>query len=486
MKVFSPKQIKELEKKITKSFYISEDILMENAAHAVYRVLLDRFKNFEITVLCGPGNNGGDGLALARILNSEGWNVSLSFLYEPNYKEPSLRNYNSVKNLNILEIENINLSDNTLIIDALFGIGLNRDLDIKATTIIKKINDSKARVLSIDIPSGVNGLDGTLMGSEVIKADLTVTFLSYKLGQFLYPGADYCGEIIVSPISAPKDAFKSFTTPYINIPLKLPNRARNSHKGSNGKVLTIAGSAGYYGAPFFSSKASLLAGAGYSTLITPLNIAKICAVNSPEVIYRDDNEVLNLISNSTSVVFGPGVGINPRSKMLLNELIKNQPDNLIIDADGITLLAENSSHIQKLKKVFVITPHPGEMGVLINKPVKEVESNRIKYAQEVSEKFNCIVILKGVFTIISTPDRQVYINNRSSVTLSTSGSGDILCGIIAGLTGYTDLISAVRSAVYIHGLTGVLAEKKYGKDGIIASDILKLIPEALKKYKQLT
>lgn len=486
MKIFSPEQITELEDKIIKEFYISQDILMENAAHAVYRVVIERFKNFEIVILCGPGNNGGDGLALARILNSEGWNVSLSYLYKPDYNEPSLRNYNSVRHIKVIEIENINLSDNTLIIDALFGIGLNRELDMKTTSVINKINNSTSRVLSIDIPTGINGLYGTLMGSVVIKADLTVTFLSYKLGHFLYPGAEYCGEIIVSPISVPIDAYNGFITPYINIPLKLSNRARNSHKGSNGKILTIAGSAGYYGAPFFSSKASLLAGAGYSALVTPLNIARVCAVHAPEVIYKEDKELVKLVSNSTSVVFGPGVGINSRSKKLLNELVKNQPENLIIDADGITLLAKTPSLIQKLKKLFVITPHPGEMGVLINKTVKEIESNRIKFAKEVSVKFNCIVVLKGVYTIIATPNKEVYINIKSSVTLSTSGSGDILCGIIAGLTSFTDLLSAVRSAVYIHGLAGVIAEKKYGKDGIISSDILELIPEALKKYKQLT
>lgn len=486
MKIFSPYQIKDLEKKIVTSFNISEDILMENAAHSMFRVLLERFKGFNIVIICGPGNNGGDGLALARILDSEGWNVSISFLYKPNYKGASLKNYYSVKDLDVINIENIHYTDKTLIIDAIFGIGLNRILDSKTSSIIKKINSSGVKVLSVDIPSGVNSLNGSIMGAEAIKADITVTFLAYKLGLFFYPGAGLCGEIIVSPISVPKEAFCGFTTPYINRPLKLSSRARNSHKGSNGKVLTIAGSSNYYGAPYFSSKASLLIGAGVSFLITPEKIANVCAVHAPEIIYKEDRDLNNLIINTTSVVFGPGIGLNPRSKDLLKKLVMNQPENLIIDADGLTLLSEDLSLIDKFTKVFVITPHPGEMGKLIDKTINEVESNRIKYALEVSEKFNCIVVLKGVFTLITTPSGEIYINNVSSISLATSGSGDILSGIIAGLTGYADLISAVRAGVYIHGLAGIIAQKQYGEDGIIASDILKLIPKALQKYKELT
>lgn len=460
IKIITPTQIRELEKEAVEKQNLSHELLMENAAHALFRTIEDRFFGFKIIIVNGPGNNGGDGVILARILESEDWDVKLSF-----------KGFDK-------EI----LTDKSVVVDAIFGIGLNRDLDDFTASIISKINSSPAKVIAVDIPTGVNALTGEIMGNIAVKADITVSFLSAKSGMFLFPGANYCGEIIISPISVKQELINSYKGPCINSKIELKQRSIDSHKCSNGKVLTIAGSEEYHGAAYFSSFSPLLVGAGYSTLITTLTTKLICAGLAPEIIYKTDEDLEHSIKESTSVIFGPGLGINHRSRNLLKEILKLNPQNLIIDADGLNLLSEDLNLLDNIKTTFVITPHPGEMSRLTGKSIKEIEKNRVTYAEDFSKKYNCIVVLKGVYTVIAAPDSETYININSSTTLATAGTGDILSGIIAGLTSYATLIDAVRAAVYIHGISGKIAEEEIGKVGVTASDILKNIPRAYKRY----
>lgn len=485
MKIFTPEQIRNIEQLAIVEYHISEEILMENAAHAIFRSIKKRFKDYKVIILCGPGNNGGDGMAVARLLDSEGWDVRLSYLYNPAYKNAALKNFYRVSNLKTVEINSINYSRRTLVIDALFGTGLNRTLDRKTETIIRDINISDASVLSIDIPSGIDSLTGKIIGGNAINADVTVTFIGMKMGQLNFPASKYCGELLISPISIPSKIFNSFNTPVINFPILLKQKERDSHKSSNGIVVTVAGSSTYFGAPYFSSKTALLAGSGYSILITSEKIAAVCAVLAPEVIYISGKELEKTINKSICTVFGPGIGISDKSFELLKKIINLSPKNLIIDADGLTLLSQDMSLLTKLEKTFIITPHPGEMARLLKRNIVDIEENRIKYANELSVKIGAIVVLKGQFTVIASPDGEIYINNTSSVTLATAGSGDILCGIISGLIGFNDLITSVRAGVYIHGLAGIITEEQIGTTGVTASDIMAAVPQAVKKYNMI-
>lgn len=485
VRIYTPDQIKSIENKAIKDSFLTEELLMENAAHSLFRAIKKYYKSYKIIILCGPGNNGGDGLALGRLLNSEGWNVKFSFLYPPQYKGVSLKNYNRAKSIDVMEIDNIPNDKETLLVDALFGIGLNRKLDKNTTNIIEKINLSKCPVLSIDIPSGIECHYGNIINGTVINADTTVTFIGYKLGMFSYPANKYCGRIIVSPISIDDSILNSEEYIYLNSPIYLNSRERDSHKTSNGKILTIAGSSSYFGAPYFASKAALLAGSGFSVLICPETISSVCAVLAPEVIYRTEKDLSKSIKSSSAVVFGPGVGLTEKSVDLLDKTVSEATESLIIDADGLTLLSEDLSLVDKITQTFVITPHPGEMARLLDRSIKEVEKDRIGSALSLSKKINAIVVLKGMFTVITTPKGEVFLNNCSSETLATSGSGDILSGIIAGLTGKNSLINSVRAGVFIHGLSGKIAEKNIGRIGVTATDILNSIPEAINQYTKL-
>lgn len=485
MNIYTPSQIKSIEKKAIDISLLTEELLMENAAHAVFRIIEKNYNNYKITICCGPGNNGGDGLALARILQCEGWNVKLMFLYPPNYKGISLKNFNRTKNIEIIDHLDLPNSNDHLIIDALFGIGLNREMDSLTTNIINKINKSVSPVVSVDIPSGIEGHYGNIIQDTVVNADITVTFIGYKLGMFSYPANEHCGRIVVSTISIDGSILNSEKSPQLNTPILLNKRDRNSHKCSNGKILTIAGSSSYFGAPYFASKAALLSGSGFSVLISDDKINSVCATLAPEIVYRTEKDLTETIKSSTTVVFGPGVGLTEKSMILLDKTISQSPENLIIDADGLTLLSKDLFLADKIKNTFVITPHPGEMARLIGKSVKDVELDRIGSALTLSKKLNAIVLLKGIFTVITTPSGEIYINNCSSITLATAGSGDILCGIISGLSGKNTLLEAVRAGVYIHGLSGKIAEEQIGSEGVTATDILNAIPKAVLKYHSL-
>lgn len=485
LKLLTPDQIKDIDKYAIEKLEFPELLLMENAAHAVYREVSNHFPDFDIVVMCGPGNNGGDGLALARILKSEGWNVKLSLISENKYRGSSKVNFNLSRHIEKIKLTREILTPRTLIIDALFGIGLNRALKPYIEEIISYINNSPSKVVSIDIPTGICALTGNILGQCAIKADMTVTLCSPKIGMYKFPGFNYCGQIVTAGISLPDFIFESIKAPILNTPLLIPERDKNCNKRSYGKILTIAGSTNYYGAPYFSSKAALLAGSGYSTLISSDSVIKVCATIAPEIIYREESEIDKCFKDATSVVFGPGVGLSTKSRKLLKSVIEYEPDNLILDGDALSLIAEDSSVLNNYSKPFVMTPHTGEASRLLSSPVSSVNEDPLKSALAISKKFNCITILKGAHTIITTPEKDIFINICSSPNLATAGSGDILSGLISGLTGQLPLLEAVRAAVYIHGLSGVILEKRVGKSGITAVNILDTIPESINKYRHL-
>lgn len=478
IKLLTPNQIKELDQKAI-NLGIPEIVLMEDAAYGVFSVIKELYQGHKVIIICGPGNNGGDGLALGRILKSAGWSVHFNFPFNPNYKGASLTNYNISKDIEHIELSQSIFSQDTLIVDALFGVGLNRDLQPEIVELVEKVNNSLSKVLSIDIPSGVNGLTGSIMGSA-IKADTTVTLCAHKIGLHLYPGSTHCGNLILSEISIPKALIDELKTPQLNSLLPIKKKDRDSYKTSYGRVTIISGSSNYYGAPYFSSKASLLSGSGYTTLISERNVNSTCATLAPEVIFKEDKELSDAVSSASTTVIGPGLGLNNRAENLFKETINLNPKTLIIDGDALTLLSLNPEILKEYGGDSILTPHYGEAAKLLNCSTEYVKHNLINCAKDISKKYTSTTVLKGTHTIISTKTGDIFINKTGSPVLGTAGSGDVLAGILAGQLGlFSNQTDAVRSSVYIHGLIGNILEEKLGSFGITAQDILDTLPEAI-------
>ncbi|MBI4229005.1 MAG: NAD(P)H-hydrate dehydratase [Deltaproteobacteria bacterium] len=508
MKVASVSQMRELDRTATEKFGITEELLMENAGEAVYFVLLTELgiEGKKFIVFCGAGNNGGDGFVVARKLHSNGGSVKVVILGDQRkLKGAAKQNFDILTKLEI-ELHKLESIDSIrtdvahcdAIVDALFGTGLTREVDGIHREVIDLINDSRKIVISIDIPSGINGDTGRVLGNAVI-ANYTVTFGLPKIGNILYPGYGHCGKLYVSYISFPpeihsEDSIKT----EINDPPKLPPRDKKGHKGDFGEVLFIAGASSYFGAPYFSALSFLKAGGGYSRLASPKSITPFVANKGSEIVFipqketpsgsislKNKKELLELSERMDMVVIGPGISLDEETQQLARELAKEINKPLIIDGDGITALSKDLGIIKKRKQETILTPHLGEMSRITNMSVTEIDSNKIDVLQSTAKKLNSIIILKGAHSLIGYPDERVFINMSGNPGMATAGSGDVLTGTIAAMYGLgLNIGDAVRKGVFIHGLSGDLAAIDKGEDGITAQDIMDYLPLALKKDRE--
>ncbi len=509
MKLISISQAMEMDRSAIEDYLIPEIVLMENAANACCSVINVKYsiegKNF--LILCGTGNNGGDGLALARLLYSAG-GAPLVFLNgsPEKLKGSPLQNFNILLNLPIEIISNFNceslqkeLIETDIIIDALLGTGLSRKITGSLKNILTTINSTDKPIISIDIPTGINGNTGQIMGIA-ISAETTITFGSLKTGNLLYPGFKNCGDIYLSRISFPPEIYNSSTiTTELNICPPLPERDETGNKRSFGDILTISGASKYYGAPQFAAASVLKSGAGYSRLASPTSIIPILASNIPEVVYMPMKETeegtiaysnLSALSKAgekaDGVVIGPGLAQNKETTQLIRDFSKSYKKKmLLIDGDGLTAIAGKPEMISNREEPAVLTPHKGEMARLSGYSVAEIEQNSKIILQECSKLYNSIIVLKGAHTLIGFPDGKIYINITGNSGMGTAGSGDILTGIIAAFYGLgMDVYNAVKCGVFVHGATGDSTAEKIGKDGITASDILTLLPFTIKEYRE--
>lgn len=477
IKLFTTEQIRSLEKTAIEKYKIPEIILMENAAMALFSLVNKKFTGYKVVICIGPGNNGGDGLALSRILYSKGWDVKNHFLIKPNFKGASQVNYQGSKHVPV--VETLNLDSNTLVIDALFGTGLSREFNSDTKDLINEINSSESKVISADIPSGISAFDGKVIGGIAIKANYTVTFCANKLGLYIYPGYKYCGEIIVDYISIPQELIKSVPSSYkLNSNIVYPKRVNPCHKTTYGRILIISGSENYYGAPFLASKASMLSGSGYTTLCTNKTVIESISSTLPEVIYKESRDYIDEIKKASFIVYGPGLGENINKDVLQN-ILSDCSYDILIDGDGLNLLKDIKESLYNFKGNIIITPHPKEAARLLDRSTGDILENPIDCALELSRTYSAITVLKGSNTVIATTSGEMFINTTGSPSLSTAGSGDILCGIIAGLSGYMDILDAVKSGVFIHGKMGEIASQKTGNIGVTASNLLKFIPKVV-------
>jgi NAD(P)H-hydrate epimerase len=515
MKISTVEQMRELDRTAIETYGIKEELLMENAGLASYHVIRKTCCNHNqkrFTVLCGSGNNGGDGFVVARKLRSVGAEVTVFLLGNPDKVSGAAKlNFDILSTLSveIQELSDIETFRNAVmhadvIIDALFGTGITRNAEGLHAEAIRTINESGRIVYSLDIPSGINGNTGEIMGVAV-KADHTITFGLPKLGNILYPGWIHGGQLTVSHISFPPQLYigeNSTTNDYdceINLPPRLPERKENGHKGSFGKALFVAGAANYYGAPFFSSESYLKAGGGYSRLASTSSVVNVVAGMAHEVVFHPMKEtatgsiaygnldVLKMLSSQVSfAVLGPGVSLNDETQKLIIDLAKRLEVPISVDGDGLTAVARNPHMFKDRTEPTILTPHPGEMSRLSGTPIKEIEADRVGTARRQAEELNAVIVLKGAHTVIAFPDKRVYVNMSGNSGMGTAGSGDVLTGTIAAMYGQGLAVEdAVKAGVFIHGFAGDLAASDIGEDGMTAHDILVKLPQAVKMYREV-
>ncbi len=508
MKISRVEEMRNLDKRAVEELGVIQELLMENAGQAAYFILLKEFgiRGKKFVVLSGIGNNGGDGLVLARKIHSVGGETKVFILgEEKKFRGAAKKNFEilsrfpvKIKRGESLKSIETALSTCDGIIDAIFGTGLSRNVEGFYGDIIRLINRSKGKVLSIDIPSGINGDTGKVMGVAV-RADYTVTFGLPKIGNILYPGYENCGKLYVSHISFPPSLYNMDSLKVeINEPVPLPQRDKNGHKGNFGDVLFIAGASSYFGAPYFSAYSFLKAGGGYSRLATPSSVLPFIASKGSEIVFVPQREtdsgsialenkekLLSLSEQVDMVVIGPGLSLNIETQELVRELAKGIDKPLLIDGDGITSISKNMEIIKERSKPTVLTPHLGEMSRITNIPISEIDENKIGIVEREAEKLNAIIVLKGAHSLIGYPDGRVFINTSGNSGMATAGSGDVLTGTIAAMFGLgLSLEDAVRTGVFIHGFSGDIAARDKGEDGISAQDILDYLPQAVKFYRE--
>ncbi|MCQ2960551.1 MAG: NAD(P)H-hydrate dehydratase [Bacteroidales bacterium] len=493
MKIFSSKQMHEADAYTIKNEPIESIDLMERASKTVFDFITLNFpdqNNFAI--FCGKGNNGGDGLAIARMLANNGKNVSVYIVnYTDSASDDFMTNYErllELENCNIIELSEfhiINIVSNTIIIDAIFGSGLNRPITDFTAEYINYLNSLPNKRIAIDIPSGLFADNPIEKAAVVFKADETITFQAPKLQFFFAENEQYVGKLTITDINLQSPFCESETA--IEFVTKdditLKKRTNFSHKGTFGHALLVSGSYGKIGASVLASKACLRTGCGLLTTHSPKCGYEILQIAIPEAMVDIDNnaEYISSIPDEekySAIGVGPGIGTNECTTEALINFIKNNTKPLILDADALNILSEHQDVWKFVKSNTIITPHPGEFDRLTCKHTTCYDrfNTQIKFAKE----HNCIVILKGHYTSIATPDGKIFFNSTGNAGMATAGSGDVLTGIILSLLAQKyEPIEAAKIGVFIHGLAGDIANNG-DNSPIIANDIILNINSAYK------
>lgn len=481
MKVLTGALIKKSEENAVQSGIFSFRQLMGIAGAAVAERIDAKFKAREkrIAVVCGNGNNGGDGFVAAAQLCLKGGSVSVILpLGMPRTEDAS--HYFSLLDKRKINICEQLTGEFDVIVDALFGIGLNRPLDRKICKLIEDINQKNALRVSIDIPSGVCCDDGRVMGAAV-TADYTVTFTALKPGLLLPDGSDFCGETEVVNIG-----FEAAGHDYLTIEKPvLPKRRHNSHKGTFGTALLICGSYGMAGAAVLAARAALRSGAGIvkavvcDSIYSPFTCAVPEAVCLPRrtgifgSLCSDDDTIIEALGDCSAVLVGCGLGNNADTQELVKRIAKHVEKPVVIDADGINALCGSINIIREIRAPVIITPHPGEMARLCGVKTCEIENNRIAYSRDFARDNGCIVVLKGANTIVALPHGGIFFNTCGNPGMATGGSGDVLSGMLVSLLAQgLAPEEAAKAAVYLHGEAGDRAAARRSQRAMLAGDII--------------
>ncbi|MDZ7603996.1 MAG: NAD(P)H-hydrate dehydratase [Cyclobacteriaceae bacterium] len=500
MKILNTQQIRKADQYTIQHEPIPSIDLMERASLVFFQWFRSHFKNRKVYVFCGPGNNGGDGLAIARMLISDGWEVSVSVVGSEEIRTSDFRvNYHRLSEL--LEIKEIvseedvrfDFAPTDIAIDALYGSGLSRPVDGLCAVLIRYINNSARTIVSVDIPSGMFS-DQPTVSDAVIRADHVVTFQTPKLAFMLPENGIYAKNWVALDIGISQEFIDGLESPYeyiedVEIKNILRSRSRFAHKSDFGRVLLIVGSKGKMGAAVLSALACIRSGAGLVTTYIPNSGYEIMQATVPEVMVETDpgeNHFTRcpetLIYNSVAI--GPGLGTHSESSLAFADLLKKHQKPMVLDADAINLVSQDKELLKLLPPYSILTPHPGEFKRLAGNWNNDFE--RLEKQVALSTEFNIIVAVKGAHTSISAPNGKVYFNSSGNPGMATAGSGDVLTGIIGSLLGQGyQPVEAALLGVYLHGSAGDLAAYQLTQECLIASDIVNYLPKAYKKLKDL-
>ena len=518
MKIVKAAQMKQIENNCSQ-FGVSLDQLMENAGRAVaeeIRTIFGELASHNILILVGPGNNGGDGLVAARYLYD--WGIgSVKILLcgkrpfnDINYVEVLKRgiHYRELEQDYNLNKFNEWLSESTIVLDAVFGTGKIREISSPYSDILKSINIARQSrsdlcLIALDIPSGMNADSGSVDPCTPYF-DNTITLGFPKKGIFNLPAAEHAGRISLVDIGIPQQLEEMISlnlmTPNL-VRTFLPKRPLVSHKGTFGRVLALTGSINYPGAAYLSCSGSIRAGAGLTTLAIAQSLIPMISAKMVEVTYLPLPELTHGIASTDSLkilhtylpqynvlLVGCGLGQNQSIKELERSLLldpKIKLPRVILDADGINNIADSADWQTLFKADAVFTPHAAEMSRLLDLPMSEIQTNRIETCRQAAIKWNKTVVLKGAYTVIASPDERVLVSPFANPGLATAGTGDVLAGIISGLAAQgLPLFEAAALGVYLHGLAGERVKNKLGVTGMLASDLLLEIPQAIKQLAE--
>jgi len=506
MKIVTAAEMREIDRITTEQHGVPSIQLMESAGRAVAKYALAHFPSaHEIAVVCGKGNNGGDGLCAARYLREKGKQVRVLLLAHPAALSEDASAM--LERLGVEpyvattaeEIRDFQLERSGLIIDAILGTGFRPPLDATYAAAIEAINRSKAKVLAIDLPSGAEA-DAQTAAAQAVNADAIVTFTALKPAHvYQFPRVP----MVVRQIGSPAQIVQSklglnAITPEDFASILEPREA-DANKGNFGHVLVLGGSLGKGGAAGMSGMAALRAGAGLVSVAVPKSVLGTVASFAPEMMTIPLQEttmgtfsVLNfenmraLSDGKRALVAGPGAGQDDETKQFLRAFVDRCEIPVVLDADGLNAYAGHVDQLTPIRHPLILTPHPGEMARLTGKTIAEVQANRVELARAFAKEHGCYLVLKGKNTVVAEPEGEVWINTTGNPGMATGGTGDILSGILAGLIAQSpeQLLEAVIAGVYLHGLAGDLAAEAIGERGMIATDLLKTLPGAMRRVMQ--
>jgi NAD(P)H-hydrate epimerase len=524
MKILTASEMQRIDRLTTEKYGVPSLTLMENAGRSVVGFIAARFApniDSHIVILCGKGNNGGDGLVVARLLRAQGLRPRVLLFADP----PALRGDAAVNYQRLLasgppevvrdgeawQALAASLANTTLFVDALLGTGLAKPLEGFLLQVVRDVNTrfASARVLAVDLPSGISADSGELIG-EHLRADFSVTFTAPKIAHVFPPACEYMGEWVVNPIGTPDEALESdaglslnYACPQDVAWIGKP-RAAGANKGNFGHVLILAGSIGKTGAAAMAAHAALRAGAGLVTVATARSALPIIAALGVEFMTEalpetedgaislralDGQRLDKLVAGKTVLAVGPGIGAHPETAELVRTIVNKYSLPLVLDADGLNAFAGRmESFRQDVRPAgkTVFTPHPGEMARLAGKTTAEIQAHRVAVAREFSARFGVTLVLKGFRTLVASPDGEIQVNPTGNPGMAKGGTGDVLTGLTAGLLAQFPMHpvgEVAAAAVYLHGRAGDLAAEDQGQHSMLAGDLLEKISRA---YKELT
>jgi len=503
MKVVTGAQMRAIDKMTIEEYGLPGIVLMERAAGAVTGLVIRRLREKgwkRVLILCGKGNNGGDGFAVGRQLFAAGYAPRLVFAGNPGeLTGDTLANFRRAGDLSLVEMldprslfESIREAD--IVVDGLLGTGIRGGAREPYRSVIEAVNAGARYTISIDIPSGLDA-DGAKQSGPVIKARETVTLALPKLGLLTGDGPAFCGKTHVADIGIPKaviDKADSLiqTLRTEEIRTLLPSRKPRSNKGTYGKVVVFAGNREMAGAAYLAAKSAYRAGAGLVYCLIPRDIASVLQTLIPEAIVlpRETSDPTDFgekargfLREAKTLLIGPGLGESPAIRTMIFELLRDFEGNILLDADGLNNIREHPEILRACKKTPLITPHPGEMARLCGKSVGEILKDPLTVAREFSRACRCITLLKDHRTVIATPEGSVWLNGTGSTALSKGGSGDVLTGLIGGLAAQgMDLAEAAVVGAFVHGKAGERIGRRMSEYAPLAGEISDEIPEILK------